>query len=438
MAKILHLPPEIIDQLCTHIRPMTPTRILFASDTSNPGAQMSWNALYSLSMTCRYLRAAIADSGLLYRSIRMLRSPDRLIPLLKLIKNKPAVGAAIHQIWMVVDDDGNPPCVELCFSEAAMLRKMSRTYNINVFNNLRDLGSNIYYRGSAGPLLSLLLAHTPRVRDIGFLICSTFEGDRTSSDQRPELSHLKSLSLSSEYSLEDAGAKTLGVLLKSGFVENLYLESMFIKTSKIMLPSWFKNTSSLTMDGINLKPSKLRSILGGCAPLHTFRYTRQKDDESLILDPPTLVSMLSESHGKTLRTLCINDRQEWLYNYRARVGSLKAFVNVESLWLDTTIIDGVDRLQRETVSEHRAVQRQVLEALPRSLKRMFLANGAFGRGPMKCVSVSSELSETKKMVSGLGEVWWGEQFVAGRIGEEIAPEKDKAAYKAYLTASEWE
>ncbi|KAK2758414.1 hypothetical protein CKAH01_16855 [Colletotrichum kahawae] len=399
MALLSDLPPEVILQICSFVRPRLNGKSLLdgqeLAQVSEESSQdyRNLNTLKSFCRTCKKyngLRDSILFTSIVENHYLKESAVKSVATLLRMLLANPGGRTHVRSLHMFLyaRDDIYGDIVHMPWplspSQVRVLHRVlenvAAAVGINTTRKIRDLdtGGLITLRGIAenttylrpdrlfGYQMLLLLLLVPGVQDLTFVINSgtldwmrhIWATARLDGVCHSPILRLKSLAISDGFSLHILDIR-FGNLFGMRPSSELYCELVEFKHAHVP----FSNITSLALGRLPWDTTELCQVIQKFTTLNSL-FLLASSSESTPVEAAAVVDALKK-HARTLRTFCFQ-RHDWTDDKQDEyaVADLSEFVAMEKLWITATLLRSVDD------SGHKVDN--VLLKLPPSLKKLHL------------------------------------------------------------------
>ncbi|KAF0322952.1 hypothetical protein GQ607_009715 [Colletotrichum asianum] len=398
MAQLSDLPPEIILQICSFVRPgLNGKNMVDGQDPFQVRQKVSqdYRNLNSLKSFCRTskkyngLRDSILFTSIVENHTLKESAVESIATLLRVLLANP--GGRIHvrslHMFLYVGEDMDEDVMEILWPlsppKIRTLENVAAAVGINTTKKIRDLetGCLITLRGVAkntqylrsdrlfGYEMLLLLLFVPGVQDLTLVINSgtldwmrhIWATARLDGVSHSPILHLKSLAISDGFFFwhSDTVDKCFGSLFDMRPSSELYAQLVEFEHAHVP----FNSITSLALSRLPWGTTGLCQVIQKFTSLHSL-FLLASSPESNPVRAAAVTDALKK-HARTLRTLCFQ-RHEWTDDKQDEyaIADLSEFVAMEKLWITATLLRSVDE------SGHKVDN--VLLKLPPSLKKLHL------------------------------------------------------------------
>ncbi|KAI8304699.1 hypothetical protein K4K59_012661 [Colletotrichum sp. SAR11_240] len=402
MAQLSDLPPEIILQICSFVRPCLDGKNLL--DDQEPGQifekdTQDYRNLNSLKSMCRTskkyndLRDSILFASIVEYHNRKESAVESVATLIRVLLANPGGRTHVRSLHMFLyagedtNEDTDEDMPEMPWplppSQVRALETVAAAVGIDSTKKIRDLGTGclITLRDVAkntkclrsdrlfGYEMLLLLLLVPGVQDLTLVINSDtldwmrhiWETARCDSVSHSPILHLKSLAISDGFFMWQSYTidKCFGSLFDMRPSSELYVQLVEFEHAHVP----FTNITSLALSRLPWTTTGLCQVIEKFTTLNRLLLLASYGESTPVRAAAVIDAL--KKHARTLRTLCFQ-RHEWTDNKQDEyaIADLSEFVVMEKLWITATLLRSVDE------SGHKVDN--VLLKLPPSLKKLHL------------------------------------------------------------------
>ncbi|KAJ0335476.1 hypothetical protein COL922a_009172 [Colletotrichum nupharicola] len=398
MAQLSDLPPEIILQICSFVRPGLNGKKLL--DDQEPGQILEkdtqdWRNLNSLKSFCRTskkyngLRNSVLFTSIVECHNLKESAVESIATLLRVLLANPGGRTQVRSLHMFLyaGEDMDEDVMEIPWPlsppQVGTLENVAAAVGINTTKKIRDLetGYLITLRGVAkntkhlrsdrlfGYEMLLLLLLVPGVQDLTLVINSgtldwmrhIWATARLDGVSHSPILHLKSLAISDGFFFwhSDTVDKCFGSLFDMRPSSELYAQLVEFEHAHVP----FNSITSLALSRLPWETTGLCQVIQKFTSLHSLCLLASSCESNPVRAAAVLDAL--KKHARTLRTLCFQ-RHEWTDDKQDEyaIADLSEFVAMEKLWITATLLRSVDE------SGHKVDN--VLLKLPPSLKKLHL------------------------------------------------------------------